>query len=64
MIGDATLFQRADMVEAGWTVVDPCWTVEGAAPEKISELRFRHAGPAEADQMMENDGRQWRRIEA
>src|SRR6266446_3466386 len=23
MIGDATLFQRADMVEAGWSVVDP-----------------------------------------
>src|SRR5882762_9306206 len=23
MIGDATLFQRADMVEAGWKVVDP-----------------------------------------
>ena len=29
MIGDATLFQRADMVEAGWSVVDPMldvWT--------------------------------------
>ena len=23
MIGDSTLFQRADMVEAGWSVVDP-----------------------------------------
>ncbi len=23
MIGDATLFQRADMVEAGWAVVEP-----------------------------------------
>jgi len=23
MIGDATLFQRADMVEAGWSVVTP-----------------------------------------
>ena len=23
MIGDATLFQRADMVEAGWRIVQP-----------------------------------------
>src|SRR6266853_718506 len=32
MIGDATLFQRADMVEAGWSVVDPILDVWKALP--------------------------------
>ena len=37
MIGDATLFQRADMVEAGWWVVQPVLDVwkalrPGASP--------------------------------
>ena len=37
MIGDATLFQRADMVEAGWSVVDPILDVwAGSAPAQIS----------------------------
>ena len=32
MIGDATLFQRADMVEAGWCVVSPVLDVGKALP--------------------------------
>ena len=32
MIGDATLFQRADMVEAGWCVVSPVLDVWKALP--------------------------------
>ena len=34
MIGDATLFQRADMVEAGWSVVDPILDVWKALPPR------------------------------
>src|SRR5207245_10687927 len=34
MIGDATLFQRADMVEAGWNVVDPVLDVWKALPPR------------------------------
>ena len=34
MIGDATLFQRADMVEAGWTVVDPVLDVWKVLPPR------------------------------
>ena len=45
MIGDATLFQRADMVEAGWSVVDPVLDVWRALPpRKFPELRFRQLG--------------------
>ncbi|MDQ1472420.1 MAG: glucose-6-phosphate 1-dehydrogenase, partial [Bryobacterales bacterium] len=34
MIGDATLFQRADMVEAGWAVVEPVLDVWKALPPR------------------------------
>src|SRR5882672_4131462 len=34
MIGDATLFQRSDMVEAGWKIVDPVLDVWKALPPR------------------------------
>ena len=64
MIGDATLFQRADMVEAGWTVVDPVLDVwKALPPRKFPNYASGSWGPAEADHLLEADGRQWRRIE-
>jgi glucose-6-phosphate 1-dehydrogenase len=64
MIGDATLFQRADMVEAGWSVVDPMLDVWRALPpRKFPNYASGSWGPAEADQLLGLDGRQWRRIE-
>ena len=64
MIGDATLFQRADMVEAGWRVVDPMLDVWRALPpRKFPNYASGSWGPAEADQLLEQDGRQWRRID-
>jgi glucose-6-phosphate 1-dehydrogenase len=64
MIGDATLFQRADMVEAGWTVVDPMLDVWRALPpRKFPNYASGTWGPAESDQLLANDGRQWRGIE-
>jgi glucose-6-phosphate 1-dehydrogenase len=64
MIGDATLFQRADMVEAGWGVVDPILDVWKALPPR--QFPNYAAGtwePKEAEALLERDGRQWRRIE-
>jgi glucose-6-phosphate 1-dehydrogenase len=64
MIGDATLFQRADMVEAGWKVIDPVMDVWRALPpRKFPNYASGSWGPAEADQLLQADGRQWRRIE-
>jgi glucose-6-phosphate 1-dehydrogenase len=64
MIGDATLFQRADMVEAGWSVVDPMLDVWRALPpRKFPNYASGSWGPAEADQLLQLDGREWRRIE-
>ena len=64
MIGDATLFQRADMVEGGWSVVDPVLDVWRALPpRKFPNYASGTWGPAEANQLMELDDRQWRKIE-
>jgi glucose-6-phosphate 1-dehydrogenase len=64
MIGDATLFQRSDMVEAGWCVVDPVLDVwKALPPRRFPNYASGTWGPAESEQLMAQDGRQWRRIE-
>ena len=64
MIGDATLFQRADMVEAGWSIVDPVLDVwQALPPRKFPNYPSGAWGPAESDDLLARDGRQWRKIE-
>src|SRR6201998_2874893 len=64
MIGDATLFQRADMVAAGWSVVDPILDVwKALPPRKFPNYASGTWGPAESDQLLQADNRQWRTIE-
>ena len=61
MIGDATLFQRADMVEAGWRAVEPILDVWKALPARsFPNYAAGSWGPAEAEEMMRRDGRVWR----
>ena len=63
MIGDATLFQRADMVEAGWRVIQPVLDVWSALPAKqFPNYAAGTWGPAESDGLLARDGRTWRRI--
>src|SRR5215469_13867744 len=64
MIGDATLFQRADMVEAGWSVIDPVLDVwKALPPRKFPNYASGTWGPAESDHLLQADNRQWRKIE-
>ena len=64
MIGDATLFQRADMVEAGWCVVSPVLDVWKALPPRnFPNYAAGTWGPKEADELLERDGRHWRNAE-
>ncbi|HEU5402485.1 MAG TPA: glucose-6-phosphate dehydrogenase [Terriglobales bacterium] len=63
MIGDATLFQRSDMVEAGWGIVDPVLDVWTALPPRnFPNYAAGSWGPKDADELMARDGRQWRKI--
>jgi len=64
MMGDPTLFQRADMVEAGWSVIDPVLDVwKALPPRKFPNYTSGTWGPVESDQLLEADNRQWRAIE-
>ena len=57
MIGDATLFQRADMVEAGWSMVQPILDVWKALPPRsFPNYAAGSWGPAEADELLRRDG--------
>ncbi len=64
MIGDATLFQRADMVEAGWCVVSPALDVWKALPPRnFPNYASGSWGPKESDDLLDRDGRQWRNFQ-
>jgi glucose-6-phosphate 1-dehydrogenase len=59
--GDATLFDRADSVEAAWALVDPileAW--QSASPPPFPNYPAGSEGPRAADDLTVPDGRQWR----
>ena len=63
MIGDATLFQRAENIEAGWRVVQPVLDFWASQPvNHFPNYAAGSQGPAEADQLLARDGREWRPI--
>jgi len=64
MAGDATLFARRDEVENAWAFIDEieqAWHAEGAQPP-MCEYPAGSWGPKEADQLLQEDGRVWRRL--
>jgi glucose-6-phosphate 1-dehydrogenase len=64
MIGDATLFQRADNIEAGWRVVQPildAWA--NSQPPAFPNYAAGGSGPAAADALLARDGRAWRPLD-
>jgi len=61
MIGDATLFQRADMVEAAWSAVQPILDVWKALPPRnFPNYPAGTWGPQEAIDLVARSGRTWR----
>ncbi len=64
MIGDATLFQRADNIEAGWRAVQPLLDLwASSAPKDFPNYAAGSDGPAAADELLARDGRAWRPLE-
>ncbi len=59
LIGDATLFQRADNVEGGWAVVQPLLDAWAAGQDAVHWYEAGSAGPTEADDLLARDGRKW-----
>ena len=63
MIGDATLFQGAAGIEAGWRIVQPLldgWRDAGA--RGLATYAAGSEGPDEAGQLLARDARAWRPI--
>ncbi|WP_416355371.1 glucose-6-phosphate dehydrogenase [Aureimonas phyllosphaerae] len=57
MMGDASLFQRADAIEAPWVSVEP--VLEAWKTGEPELYAAGSAGPASADALLARDGRAW-----
>jgi glucose-6-phosphate 1-dehydrogenase len=60
MIGDTTLFHRADMVEASWRIATPILDVWATLPARdFPNYDAGSWGPAAAAELLARDGRRW-----
>jgi glucose-6-phosphate 1-dehydrogenase len=64
MMGDQTLFTRADEVEAAWRVVTPALSAweQPTDPTTIPQYEAGTWEPTEAELLINRDGRRWRRL--
>jgi glucose-6-phosphate 1-dehydrogenase len=58
-IGDATLFQRADQLEAAWKVVQPVVDNWAGHDASFPDYAAGSAGPTASDELLEREGRAW-----
>ena len=63
LIGDPTLFNRADNIEAGWTAVQPILDAVAKGGDAIHTYAAGSNGPAAADALLSLDGRSWRTLD-
>jgi glucose-6-phosphate 1-dehydrogenase len=62
MIGDSSLFKTADIIEGGWSIVQPivdAWAAGSGGP--LFNYAAGSDGPDAASAMLQRDGRRWRR---
>jgi glucose-6-phosphate 1-dehydrogenase len=59
MLGDETLFQRADSIETSWAAVEDVLHPKGS-PLPVRGYPAGSEGPAEADALLARDGHAWR----
>ncbi len=62
LIGDATLFNRADNIDAGWKGVQPILDAVAHGGDAIHTYAAGTDGPAAADALLSLDGRLWRKL--
>jgi glucose-6-phosphate 1-dehydrogenase len=61
LVGDPTLFIRTDEVEQAWRIVDPILETWAGGDAPLAKYDAGTWGPREADQLLERDGRTWRK---
>jgi glucose-6-phosphate 1-dehydrogenase len=62
MMGDATLFQRADYIESSWRVVQPLLDAWGKGEGQVEDYAAGSEGPAGADALLKRDGCAWTKL--
>ena len=64
MLGDQTLFTRADEVEAAWRVITPILSAweQPSDPDKVPTYEAGTWEPQAAEDFINADGRRWRRL--
>jgi glucose-6-phosphate 1-dehydrogenase len=62
MIGDPTLFMRADTIEQAWRIVQPALDQWARDHDSIPTYTSGGEGPLEADSLISRSGRHWRQI--
>ena len=61
MMGDSSLFKRADIIEAGWAVVQSVLDAWREGPgDDLCTYPAGSEGPPEAGELLRRDGRAWR----
>ncbi len=59
MTGDATLFQRADNIEAGWAAVQPLIDAMSRGELGMADYSAGSSGPVEAEKLLSRNGHRW-----
>ncbi len=64
MLGDATLFQRAEFVEAGWRMVQPLLDAWQQPASDFPNYAAGSNGPQASDDLLSANGHAWHSLEA
>jgi glucose-6-phosphate 1-dehydrogenase len=59
ILGDASLFTRADEVETAWGIIDPIIRTWEAQKQPLASYKPGTSGPRDADDLLDRDGRCW-----
>ena len=63
LIGEPTLFNRADNIEAGWKGVQPILDAWASGRGTVYRYPAGSSGPAAANALLSRDGRVWRKLD-
>jgi glucose-6-phosphate 1-dehydrogenase len=64
MLGDETLFQRADSIETSWSAVDDVLHPKSGGAQPVHGYASGSEGPAQADALLARDGHAWRPLKS
>ncbi len=62
LLGDATLYSRADAIESAWKICQPILDRWMEKDREIPKYEAGTWGPRESDVMIESEGRFWRKV--